>query len=107
MVKVPNRMATAVEPQPLGPPPSHEACPPLTLEIAIATGVSVHDRDSVSAQLRGARVRLLSRGQILAWVDDEAAVRTIKQCYESGGRYEGHVAAVAADRAVIVLEGNG
>ena len=104
MVKVPNRPPTPVEPGPSGPEPPPELCPPLEVEVAIAPGASVHNGDPVSAQLRQERVRLLSRGQVVAWLDDETTVGTIKQCHEAGGRYRGQVAAVSAGRVVILLE---
>ena len=104
MVKVPNRPPTPVEPGPSGFEPPPAVCPSLTIEVAIDTGASVRNGDPVSAQLRGGRVRLLSRGQVVAWVDDETTVGTIKQCHEAGGRYRGQVAAVSAGRVVILLE---
>ena len=106
MVKVPNRPPTPVDPGPSGPEPPPGACPSLTIEVAIATGASLHNGDPMSAQLRGGRVRLLCRGQVVAWVDDETTVRTIHQCHETGGRYRGQVASVAAGRAVILFEGH-
>ena len=107
MVKVPNRPPTPTKPRSSGVQPPPEVCPSLTVEVALATGASVHDGDPVAIQLRGNRVRLLCRGQIVAWVDDETTVRMARQCQEAGGRYEGQVAAVAAGRAVILLDGRG
>lgn len=103
MVKVPNRPPTPAEPRPSGPPPP-EACPSLVLEVDLGADVSVRKGEPISVQVRGGLVRCLSRGQIVAWVDDETTVKSITKCQEAGGKYEGHVDAVADGVAVILLE---
>ena len=105
MVKAAKGTATRVEKQSTGKGAPPEACPPLTLEVALAARSTLREGDPVAAQVRGKEVRLLSRGQIVARVDDEAFVRTIRKCIREGGRYEGLVGAVAGDGAVILLEG--
>ena len=107
MVEVPNRPPTPAGPRPSGPPTPREVCPSLMLEVDIGAGVSLREGDPISAQVLGGRVRLLFRGQVVAWVDDETTVRTIKRCQESGGRYEGQVGADATGVAVILLERRG
>ena len=107
MVKVPNRPPTPAEPRSSGKQPQPKVRPSLTVEVALVAGSSVHDRAPVSAQVRGEKVRLLCRGQVVGWVDDAKAAETIIQCHEAGGRYEGHVAAVASGEVVILLEGHG
>ena len=75
MVKVPNRPPTPAEPRSSGKQPQPEVRPSLTVEVALVAGSSVHDRDPVSAQVRGEQVRLLCRGQVVGEEPVPAAVR--------------------------------
>ncbi|MCY3881546.1 MAG: hypothetical protein OXG61_05450 [Chloroflexi bacterium] len=105
MVKAAKGEKTQIGKQSTGQGAPPEACRPLNFEVSIAQGPALAEGDQVSAQLRRGRVRVLHQGQIVAWVDDEAIVRAVKDCTEAGGRYEGKVGAVGADGVVIVLEG--
>lgn len=105
MVKAAKGTPTGIGRQPGGSGAPPEACPSLTFEIGLATGSTLRAGDPVAARVRGKDIQLMSRGRVVAGVDDEAIVRTIRSCIRAGGRYEGQVVAVAEDGAVILLEG--
>ena len=69
--------------------------------------MAVHMGDIVSTHLRDQGVQLRISGQIVAWLEDGPASQTITECKEAGHEYEGHVATLDGDRAVILLESRG
>ena len=107
MVKARNRPTTSMEPRQVSVMPelALPECPPLEVTVSLAAGASPKKGESVTAHPRPEGVRLLSRGQIVAYVEDEATVQTITACHEAGVRYQGPVDEVSAGRAVILLAG--
>lgn len=107
MVKLPKGPPTSVQPQRVNPvelPPY--GCPDALLQVSVTPDVPLDVGSLVSAQQVVDRLRLLSQGQIVAWVATEAHP-AIAQCLELGVRYEGAVMSMHDGTAEIRLEAVG
>lgn len=105
MVKVPNRPPTPIEPRvPPGGPPS-SLCPELIAEVLLEGSHNVRLGDLVSVQVRNARVRVLSNGQVVGSIVDPQTVEAILRCSEAGGAYQGRVNSLDMKTASVALEG--